>query len=54
MSDDMILITCDSEVCDYCARKINPQGADDKEMCDDCFNHNFFIGIECWREANYE
>lgn len=63
-TEDMTLITCDSDVCAYCAISINPQ-LSDEDACYTCvhqsgkyFNQKMlddnFIGIECWREADYE
>ena len=58
---DLKLVTCDSDICDYCARKLYPDDEfEDAEKCNECIHgkygrmtgRNHFLGIQCvtWKE----
>ena len=58
---DLKLITCDSNICDYCARKLYTDDEfEDAEKCNECKHGKYgkftgidhFLGIQCvtWKE----
>ena len=62
---DLKFVTCDSNICDYCARKLYPDDEfEDAEKCNECIHQqgglyrsylggeNHFLGIQCvtWKE----